>query len=98
MRRPNVRVVLSGVVSCGVMAVAACAPDPSSVSVETPDTQRIDRAATFAAGFSEEVYFTGLRAPTTVRFGPDGRVFVAEKSGLVKVFASLTDTTPDLFA
>ncbi|HEY6777254.1 MAG TPA: PQQ-dependent sugar dehydrogenase [Thermoleophilaceae bacterium] len=29
---------------------------------------------------------------------PDGRVFVAEKSGLIKVFDSLSDPQPDLFA
>jgi uncharacterized repeat protein (TIGR01451 family) len=33
-----------------------------------------------------------------VKFASDGRVFVAEKSGLVKVFDSLTDTTPTTFA
>ncbi|MEA2362764.1 MAG: hypothetical protein QOD71_1909 [Thermoleophilaceae bacterium] len=34
----------------------------------------------------------------TVRFSPDGRVFVAEKSGLVKVFDGLDDSTPAIFA
>jgi len=33
-----------------------------------------------------------------MEFAADGRVFVAEKSGRVKVFDSLTDTTPTLFA
>ena len=33
-----------------------------------------------------------------MRFSPDGRVFVAEKSGLIKVFASLSSTTPTVFA
>jgi glucose/arabinose dehydrogenase len=33
-----------------------------------------------------------------VRFSPDGRVFVAEKTGRIKVFDSLTDTTPTTFA
>ena len=33
-----------------------------------------------------------------VRFSPDGRVFVAEKSGLIKVFDNLSDTTPTTFA
>ena len=40
-------------------------------------------------GFSETVVFTGLVNPTTVRFLPDGRVIVAEKSGLIKLFPSL---------
>jgi glucose/arabinose dehydrogenase len=46
------------------------------------------------SGFSDEVAFSGLTNPTSIRFAPDGRVFVAEKSGLVEVFDSLEDTTP----
>jgi glucose/arabinose dehydrogenase/PKD repeat protein len=49
-------------------------------------------------GFQEEIVFSGLNQPTAVRFSPDGRVFVAEKSGLIKVFDNLTDTTPTVFA
>ena len=46
-------------------------------------------------GFQETTAFSGLTQPTAVRFSPDGRVFVAEKSGLIKVFDGLGDTTPD---
>jgi glucose/arabinose dehydrogenase len=45
-------------------------------------------------GFTESVVFSGLVNPTTVRFLPDGSVLVAEKSGLIKRFASLTDMNP----
>lgn len=38
-------------------------------------------------GFQETVVFSGLNAPTAVRFSPDGRVVIAEKSGIIKVFA-----------
>ena len=31
-------------------------------------------------------------------FAPDGRVFIAEKSGLIKVFDNLSATTPTIFA
>jgi glucose/arabinose dehydrogenase/PKD repeat protein len=55
-------------------------------------------AATLPPGFSEQPVFSGLTNPTAVRFASDGRVFVAEKSGLVKVFQSLSDTSPDIFA
>jgi glucose/arabinose dehydrogenase len=51
-------------------------------------------AATLPAGFQESVVFNGLTNPTAVRFASDGRVFVAEKRGVIKVFDSLTDTTP----
>jgi glucose/arabinose dehydrogenase len=48
--------------------------------------------------FRDSAVFTGLVSPTAVRFAPDGRVFVAEKSGLIKVFNSLTDPSPTVFA
>jgi glucose/arabinose dehydrogenase len=56
------------------------------------------QAAALPSGFQEVTVFTGLTNPSNVRFSPDGRVFVAEKSGLIKVFDSLTDTTPTVFA
>ena len=46
------------------------------------------------ARFVEETVFSGLNDPTALRFHPDGRVFVAEKRGLVRVFDSLDDATP----
>ena len=56
------------------------------------------QGATTPAGFSESVVFSGLTNPTVLRFSPDGRVFVAEKRGVIKVFDSLTDPTPEVFA
>jgi glucose/arabinose dehydrogenase len=53
---------------------------------------------TYPAGFEQEIAFSGLDAPTTIRFAPDDRVFVGEKSGRIKIFDDLTDTTPDLLA
>jgi glucose/arabinose dehydrogenase len=55
-------------------------------------------AGTLPAGFQETIIFSGLTNPTAVRFASDGRIFVAEKRGVIKVFDSLTDTTPDIFA
>jgi glucose/arabinose dehydrogenase len=49
-------------------------------------------------GFQDAAALGGLVNPTAFQFAPDGRVFVAEKSGLIKVFDSLTDTTPTIFA
>ncbi len=55
-------------------------------------------AANLPPRFQEFVAWSGLSFPTAVRFAPDGRVFVAEKDGLVKVFDNLSDTTPDVLA
>jgi len=59
-------------------------------------TAAVTTAANTPAGFSITPVITGLTLPTVVRFSPDGRVLVAEKFGRLKVFSSLTDTTPDL--
>jgi PKD repeat protein len=55
-------------------------------------------AQTVPSGFTESGVIAGLTEPTAVRFSPDGRVFVAEKSGLIKVFDDLSDSTPTVFA
>jgi len=55
-------------------------------------------SAAVPAGFTETVAFSGLTNPTSIRFSSDGRVFVAEKSGLIKVFSSLSATTPTVVA
>jgi glucose/arabinose dehydrogenase len=38
-----------------------------------------------------------LEEPTNIRFAPDGRVFVAEKTGKILVYDGINDSTPELF-
>jgi glucose/arabinose dehydrogenase len=61
-------------------------------------TSALTAAAELPAGFTESVAFSGLTNPTAVRFAPDGRVFVAEKGGRIKVFDSLADPTATVWA
>jgi glucose/arabinose dehydrogenase len=49
-------------------------------------------------GAKEYVVFDGLIQPTALAFSPDGRVFVAEKRGVVKVFDDVNDDSPDVVA
>ncbi len=56
------------------------------------------QAGTLPGGFQESTAFTGLSNPTALSFTPDGRVFVGEKSGVIKVFDGLGDATPTTFA
>jgi glucose/arabinose dehydrogenase len=49
-------------------------------------------------GFSTQRTIEGLQWPTAAAFSRDGRVFIAEQSGRIKVFDNLRDTTPTLFA
>jgi glucose/arabinose dehydrogenase len=55
-------------------------------------------AVTLPPGFSEETVLTGLVNPTAMRFSPDGRVYVAEKRGMIKEFDSLFDTSARVVA
>jgi len=56
------------------------------------------KAFALPTNFTESTAFSGLTAPVAVKFSPDGRVFVAEKSGLIKVFDNLADTTATVVA
>ena len=58
----------------------------------------VDAVPSLPAGFRDEVVLDGLNNPTNVEFSLDGRVFVAEKSGLIKVFDNLSDPAPTTFA
>src|SRR5215204_6017711 len=78
-----------------VSAVVAAAL--ASVGLVVLSPVRAD-AATLPSGFTESVAISGLSNPTVFRFAADGRVFVGEKSGLIKVFDNLSDTTPTIFA
>ncbi len=72
-----------------LLGVALLAPSPRTASCPRP------AAHATPSGFQETTVISGLTNPTVVRFAPDGRVFVAEKSGLIKVFDSLSGHDPD---
>ncbi len=55
-------------------------------------------AVSLPAGFQETVVQEGLSEPTAFRFAPDGRIFVAEKRGIVKVLHGFGDAHPAVFA
>ena len=50
------------------------------------------RATSLSPGFVLETVISGLDNPTAVAFSPDGRTFIVERDGLVKVFSG-PDTT-----
>jgi glucose/arabinose dehydrogenase len=78
------------------LAVGVIAPLAAALAVAV--TTAVPAAAAVPDGFTDTVAIGGLNSPTAAAFAPDGRVFVAEKSGLVKVFDSLADTTATVFA
>ena len=84
--------------SFGVLAALAAAVALAAILLALLPPVAADAASTLPSGFTESTVISGLTHPTTVKFSSDGRVFVAEKSGLIKVFDSLSDTTPTIFA
>ena len=45
----------------------------------------VEAAATLPVGFTEKNVATGLSAPTSIAFAPDGRIFVTQQGGLLRV-------------
>ena len=54
-------------------------------------------AVVLPAGFTQTTVWSGLGNPTVIRFAPDGKVFVASKSGIINVFDNLQDPSPTQF-
>src|SRR3712207_8544886 len=53
-----------------------------------------DAAPNLPSRFQEKVVISGLNYPTAVEFSKNGKVFVAEQSGIIKVFDNLSDRRP----
>jgi len=49
------------------------------------DVGQISQAATVPTGFSDETLATGMTRPTAMAFAPDGRLFVVEQTGQLRV-------------
>lgn len=83
-------VALAGAVGVlGLMTIVTAGPVASTPNPVPPP------------GFTISVAIGGhgeLTTPTAMAFAPDGRMFVAERAGLIKVFSGSGDTTPTTFA
>jgi glucose/arabinose dehydrogenase len=79
------RLIITAAMALGAALVTLAGPSPAG-------------ASTLPAGFRDSVVLSGLTNPTVLQFAPDGRIFVGQKNGVIKVFQSLTDTNPVTFA
>jgi glucose/arabinose dehydrogenase/PKD repeat protein len=77
----------------GVKVLVAVALTATSMAVGGASAK-----ATVVPGFAEQTMLATLTAPTDMAFAPDGRVFVSEKSGIVKVFPNISTDTPTVVA
>lgn len=55
-------------------------------------------ATDYPPGFEEQVYVTGLNRPTSMTFAPDGRLFIAEKGGRIRLVTADGTLLPTPFA
>ena len=51
---------------------------------------QVAHAISLPAGFTSELFVGGLAYPTTIAFAPDGRLFIGQKDGRVRVFQNGT--------
>ncbi len=61
-------------------------------------TSKAASASTLTTNFIDRSVFTGLDTPVAMRFAPDGRVFVAEKRGVVKSFPNTSTNVATVVA
>jgi glucose/arabinose dehydrogenase len=64
---------------------AACSWAARFVFIITLLAAAAVNAATLPAGFSESVVASGLSSPTAIEFAPDGRLFICEQGGRLRV-------------
>jgi len=86
IRRVVAAVLAPLLVTAVAGAVTLASPGPAAVASVLP------------SGFQDTVALRGLTDPTVMQLAPDGRIFVGQKNGVIKVFSSLTDTSPTTFA
>ncbi len=89
-------IALAAVLAVSMLG-ASCSPQlPIKNAQPTlPTTLEVDPAADH---FIFSTVLEGFDTPTNVAFAPDGRVFVAEKKGIIKTFDSIDDPTPEIAA
>ena len=79
------RLIITAAMVLGTALITQAGPAPAA-------------ASTLPTGFRDSVVLSGLTNPTVLQFASDGRIFVGQKNGVIKVFQSLTDTNPVTFA
>lgn len=80
---------------CPQPLFVACAVFSLVVGCSMPSTQEprefaVSRASAVVqdANFGDSVFVSGLQGPTTMTFAPDGRLFVSEKNGSLRIVAN----------
>ena len=75
----------SVVLAAFVGLVGGAAPSCSSLPPPSEELGTTQAAATVPSGFVDEGVAAGLARPTAMAFAPDGRLFVAQQGGQLRV-------------
>ena len=70
-----------------VLAAAAAAAVAIVAGISPSEQSAARGAIDVAPGFRVELYARGLRRPTALAFGPDGRLYVAQETGEIVALA-----------
>ncbi|MGH9198430.1 MAG: PQQ-dependent sugar dehydrogenase, partial [Acidimicrobiia bacterium] len=101
MSEARTRMIISrralAVVLSFALTMPLTSPSPT-VSAIAVSPAALAAGPTLPPSFHESIVIGGLTDPTSIRFASDGRVFVAEKSGLIKVFNTIDSQSSTIFA
>lgn len=81
-----------------LLALAVAAVVLLAQPLTTVGTAKAAAQATLPAGFTDSIAIRGLTNPTVAQFASDGSIVVAEKSGRIWSYTSLSDDHPTLVA
>jgi aldose sugar dehydrogenase len=83
-------------ISLFVLVATACRPTPSATQSNTIPTERPDLPLLQQqiVPYDVEPYAIGIAFPTRMAWAPDGRLFVAEKNGAVRVVSAEGELQP----
>jgi glucose/arabinose dehydrogenase len=73
---------LLGLVLSAIVCVLASCAGQSAVE----EVGELEQAATVPTGFTDETLITGLSNPTAMAFAPDGRLFICQQGGQLRVY------------
>lgn len=79
-RRGSALLATLFITAVSAFAISSCGESSSEENVRTSTA-----AATVPSGFVDEAVVTGLASPTAMAFAPDGRVFVTQQGGQLRV-------------
>lgn len=85
--------VLVAVVAGGRPAEATSNSGGGEVLNQRDQTDANEATSTVPTGFIDSTIWSGFSLPTAISFSPDGKVFVGQKNGLIKVFDSTSDAS-----